>query len=70
LFVFNKIDEVQDQEIVEEIKKYFLDKIEKKLKLNKDCISKNIYFISAAGRLNLDILLSKFYEMVKKLQLK
>jgi translation elongation factor EF-Tu-like GTPase len=46
--LFNKIDVVQDEEILDELENKFLEDISKKIFLTKDCIKSNIVKISAA----------------------
>jgi 50S ribosomal subunit-associated GTPase HflX len=47
LFVFNKIDVLRDEEILKELEDKFVDEIEKKIGLSRECIKNNIIKISA-----------------------
>jgi 50S ribosomal subunit-associated GTPase HflX len=48
IFVFNKIDVIQDEEILQELEKNFIERVSKRLGVPSDCVKQNIIKISAA----------------------
>jgi len=53
-FVFNKYDMIDDQEILQEYKKLFLQKLSKKLKITQDVLKQNISTVSCFTRFGIE----------------
>ncbi len=53
-FVFNKYDTIDDEEILSEYQKHFLEKISKKLKITKNILKNNISTISCFTRFGIE----------------
>ena len=66
IFVFNKIDLINDDEILQELEKYFVNKISQYLHFSQNCIKNNIIKISAVWRVGLEKFLDKILELLSK----
>ena len=69
LFIFNKIDTIQDSEILQELQSSFVEHISRKLWLSKNCIEDNIIKISAAWRINIEEFLNRVTQILDNVKL-